>query len=122
MRCGACGATYRKGAVALVLDQAGARSARVCQGCERRGLLVVARVVTPAPIRMRDDAAELATVLRHLRTLARQAEGVRQSLEDAARAGDAAGGAYKEIAHHGGRAEGIESAIQAIDRMVRGKA
>ncbi len=111
-RCRACGKEYRKGTLVTLLTpggKAGAEGARVCSGCARGGVLLVApRVAVPAK---RDAvskehplALHIAAVTRQLRTYARAA--------NAAVASEVGGS--PEACHHAGRAEAFEGAIELL--------
>jgi hypothetical protein len=111
-RCRACGKEYRKGVLATLLTpggKAGAEGARVCSGCARGGVLLVApRVAAPAKRDAVDKehplAVHIVTVTRQLRVYARAA--------NVAAASEVGGS--PEACHHAGRAEAFEGAIELL--------
>jgi hypothetical protein len=104
-RCKACGQEFRKGTIALVLTSKGTKGATVCPSCAKGGTLIVAagqETVT------RIEVKKLSTrrLVAHLAALARvaraQSDQIRGNMDDD----------LKRM--HDARAEGLETAIQAI--------
>lgn len=108
-RCKGCGGEYRKGTTAVLFGQDGSfKPARVCPKCIARGLTIVACFVPPVVKEVKQAPADLQGAIRTLRTWAKLS----------ASNGESAGAADGRE-HFRGRAEGLESALELLEKLVR---
>lgn len=120
-RCKACGKDFRKGVLVSLLEPGGLQRVRVCQGCAGAGVVIVAPKI--APVVKQEHAAPdgVDRALRTLRTFAAAARASAKVKPPAAlKSSEDAGLAREDIAQMLGRAEGLESAIEAIKRECGG--
>jgi len=123
--CKACGKDYRLGALVMLLDDganAGGRHTRVCRGCARGGItLVAARTAKKAS---RTEACDLQQAAQNLQ---KTLESVIRQLRNYAKAARAAGMSFEtgpgvthpEETFHQGRAEAFEGAITLLQNAFR---
>ena len=110
-KCRSCGKEYRKGTLVMLLDaesNSGGRHTRVCAGCARGGMLLVApRAAASAkrdPERLEQPLVEkVAAAIRQLRGYARMAEKAARDNQDQYNRG-----------WHGGRAEAFDGAVELL--------
>lgn len=124
-RCKGCGREFRKGTIAFLLTDKGLRGARICQDCASGGVLIVAPKLGPVVQKkvVRSDAVK--EVMRMLRSYAAAARNGVKSLQEEfeSKREDATPNWLEhqraQLSHFGGRAEGIESALAALESVSR---
>lgn len=116
-RCPACGQPFRTGTLAFMLEPGdgkrgggrGLRGVIVCGSCAKGGVLLVAPKLAPVKVEKVSRADGVNRLLRMLRTYLKAAQSAGTGKNEA------------DPEYHDGRASGIETAIQAVERELGGK-
>jgi hypothetical protein len=115
-RCPGCGGEYRAASRTVVLLAASGkgqknRVARVCPGCHGKGVTVVATFVPSVVKKVEARSGELDKAIRMLTSYLRMAQAITK---------DPLSETSKLLAE--GRAEGLESAIETLQKIQAGEA